>query len=90
MKVRAMDNQLHLAVARNEGVGTGIFAPDGTCLEIDGGDRGLVWADIDLARPPRNWTGSTMRDTMWSVRREETYGLLCGSLQPHAAPGGSD
>lgn len=81
-QMRAMDNHLYLVAARNEGVGSGIFAPDGAILAMDGGDSPIVWADVDLNDRKRSWTGATFQDICWFERREPAYQVLSGALQP--------
>ena len=81
-QMRAMDNQIYLVAARNESVGSGIFAPDGTTLSIDCGDRPIVWADVDLNDLKESMSGAKVRDITWFERRESQYGVLCGDLAP--------
>ncbi len=81
-QMRAMDNHLYLVAARNDGVGTGVFAPDGTILAMNGGDRAVVWADVDLNDLKNTWTGAAFKDVVWSTRREHVYGPLTGDLLP--------
>ncbi|HET7560721.1 MAG TPA: carbon-nitrogen hydrolase family protein [Limnochordia bacterium] len=73
-RMRAMDNHVFLVAARNNGVGTGIFAPDGSILAMDGGDRSIVWADVDLSEHKQSWTGATFKDICWTERRPAVYG----------------
>ncbi len=82
MQMRAMDNHVYLVAARNEGVGSGVFAPDGTILTMNGGDMPIVWADVDLNDLKRSWTGATFKDICWHERRESAYGILSGDLLP--------
>ncbi len=79
-QVRARDNQIYLVAARNQGVGTGIFAPDGTTLALDEGATPIVHADVDLAALPRVET--TFKAKCWYERREMTYGNIAGALLP--------
>lgn len=81
-QMRAMDNHLYLVAARNESVGSGIFAPDGTILSMDCGDRPIVWADVDLADLKDAMSGARMKDVCWYERRESQYGVLGGDLLP--------
>lgn len=79
-QMRAMDNQMYMVVSRNTGVGSGIFAPDGTTLVMDGGNQPIVHADVDLARLQR--VSITFKEKAWYTRRESTYGVLAGELLP--------
>ncbi|HHW10209.1 MAG TPA: carbon-nitrogen hydrolase family protein [Firmicutes bacterium] len=79
-QMRAMDNQIYLVVARNNGFGSGIFAPDGTTLVMDGGNFPIVHADVDLNNLKRR--NVAFKDVCWYERREATYGCLAGDLLP--------
>ncbi len=80
MQMRAMDNQVYLVVSRNNGIGTGIFSPDGTTLALNEGDEPIVAADVNLSELKRVWTAFKVKNRY--VRRESTYGNLAGSLLP--------
>ena len=81
-RMRALDNQLHLVAARNNGEGSGVFGPDGAVLALDRGDTPLVYADVDLAQRAQSWSGAAFADLCWSVRRERVYGPLSGENLP--------
>ncbi len=82
-KMRAMDNQVHMVVARNNGYGTGIFSPRGEMLAMGGENRSIVWADVDLNDAPQTWTGASFKAVCWYERREPAYGQLCGGCFPN-------
>jgi len=82
-RTRAMDNQLWMVISRNNGNGTGIFAPDGNVLAL-AADKRLVHADVDLSVLPRTWTWATFRNVAWWERREPTYGPLMACQRPDA------
>lgn len=79
-QARALDNHLYVVAARNAGVGTGIFGPDGTVLAMDYGDSPLVIADVDVADLARHPTGPPYRDVIWFQRRAATYTPLLRSM----------
>jgi predicted amidohydrolase len=76
---KALDNHLYVVAARNAGVGSGIFAPDGAVLAMDYGDAPLVVADVDLGDLRRHPTGPPYRDVIWYQRRPDAYGRLVPS-----------
>ncbi|MDH7571669.1 MAG: carbon-nitrogen hydrolase family protein, partial [Armatimonadota bacterium] len=78
-RVRAMDNQLYLLIARNNGVGSGVFSPRGEVLAFSGGAR-LTHAEVDLEDLPVTGTGASFRGVAWWERREPAYGPLVGNL----------
>lgn len=82
-RTRAMDNQLWMVISRNNGNGTGIFAPDGNVLAL-AADKRLVHADVDLSALPRTWTWATFRNVAWWERREPTYCGLMASQDRNA------
>lgn len=75
---RAIDNHLYVVAARNGGVGTGVFSPDGTVLAMDYGESSLVTADVDLADLRSHPTGPPYKDVIWFQRREAAYRALLG------------
>ena len=79
--MRAVDNQVYMVVARNVGIGSGIFSPRGEVLALSGGGR-VVWADVDLSDLPRTNLDSTYRGVCWCERREPVYADLAGGLLP--------
>lgn len=79
-QMRAMDNQMYMVVSRNNGVGSGIFAPDGTTLVMDGGGQPIVHADVDLNQRQR--VAMTFKEKAWYSRRESVYGVLAGERLP--------
>jgi predicted amidohydrolase len=70
---RALDNHLYVVAARNAGVGTGIFGPDGTVLAMDYGDAPLVTAEVDVHDLRRHPTGPPYRDVIRYQRRPDVY-----------------
>lgn len=81
-RARAIDNHLYVIAAREAGVGTGIFGPDGSILAMDYGDAPIVTTDVDLTDLRRHPTGPPYRDVLWFQRRESMYGQLVGRTQP--------
>lgn len=74
-RMRALDNHLYVVAARNTGLGTGIFGPDGNTLAVNRGDCPLVWADVDLSHRTKSWTGISFYDTLWYQQRPFAYTL---------------
>ncbi|MCU1509468.1 MAG: ramA 4 [Glaciihabitans sp.] len=81
---RALDNHMYVVAARNAGVGSGIFGPDGTVLAMDYGDSPLVTADVDLHDLRRHPTGPPYRDVIWYQRRPEVYADLVARAATYA------
>jgi predicted amidohydrolase len=80
--VHAMDNQLYIVTGVNEGIGSGIFAPNGEVLACSDGTQPVVWADVDLNESIRPWSGCTARNMLWAERREPAYGILMAAPDP--------
>ena len=80
--VRAMDNQLHMVVSRNNGLGTCIVSPTGEVLDMLQGRRRIAYADVDLSARPRTWLHSTFVGSEHWVRRQPTYTpLVSGTIR---------
>jgi len=74
MRVRAMDNQLTMVVARNEGEGSCVIDRKGDILAYNEGDLDYIWADVPARQPFRKHCGDCNRDTNWGQRRPHLYG----------------
>ncbi len=74
MRVHAMDNQLTMVVARNEGEGSCVIDRKGAVLAYNEGDLDYVWADVPARQPFRKHSGYCNRDTNWWQRRPHLYG----------------
>jgi len=74
MRVRAMDNQLCLVVARNAGEGSCVIDRSGAVLAYNPGDRDFIAATVDMAAGYRVWNGGCFREDVWLQRRPERYG----------------
>jgi predicted amidohydrolase len=81
-QVRAMDNQVWMVISVNEGQGTCIVSPAGVVVDMLQGRRRLVFADADLAEPPRCWLWATFRNVTPWVRRTPAYGPLLSAGMP--------
>ena len=84
-RMRAMDNHIYLVAARNNGVGSGVFAPWGEVLVVNGGDRPVLWADVDVDDLKQTWNGSSFKAVCWHERREPAYGSFSGEM-PYSYP----
>ncbi len=84
-RMRAMDNHIYLVATRNNGVGTGIFSPEGKVLVVNGGDRPILWADVNIDDLKQAWNGSSFKAICWQERREPAYGPLAGET-PYLYP----
>jgi predicted amidohydrolase len=85
-RAHALDNHLFVVVARNTTRGSAVTAPWGEILAWDGGDRGLVWADVDVDDVRSHPRGSTIRSVIWSMRRPALYGDLANPVPYAPAP----
>lgn len=72
-RTRAIDNQLYLAIARNEVRGSCIIDPEGEILVWNDGTKEFITADIDLNKQYRSWFGIRMRDIDLLQRRPLCY-----------------
>ena len=84
-RMRAMDNHIYLVAARNNGVGSGVFSPWGEALVVNGGDRPILWADVNIDDLRQPWDGSTFKAVCWNERREPAYGPMAGDM-PYSYP----
>ena len=87
MRVRALDNQLTMVVARNEGQGSCIVNRRGDFLAFNEGDEDFIWADVPPREPYRELDGYCFRDVNWVQRRPRVYGLFVdeacwGNMRP--------
>lgn len=97
MRTRAMDNAMHLVVARNTVPGSCIVDPTGTILAWNDGSRDHVTAELRLDEEHCMWNGCVARDALWIQRRPHLYGRFTEPLnfgqilnrrdQPHPGPG---
>lgn len=74
MRVRAMDNQLCMVVARNEAQGSCVIDRKGDVLAWNEGERDFITATVNQNDGYRMWNGSCFRDVNWLQRRPH----LCG------------
>lgn len=79
-RMRAMDNHIYLVAARNNSVGSGVFAPWGEVLVVNGGDRPILWTDVNVDDLRQTWNGSTFKAVCWHERREPAYGPIGGEM----------
>jgi len=88
MRVRAMDNQLCLVVARNAGAGSCIVDRSGAILAYQDGGSDYISAVVDREAPFRMWNGGCFRDDAYTLRRPIAFEPLCDPLRycPDPAP----
>ena len=84
-RMRAMDNHIYLVATRNNSVGSGIFSPCGEVLAVNGGDRPILWADVNMDDLKQTWNGSTFKAVCWHERREPAYDPIAGGT-PYSYP----
>ena len=73
MRVRAMDNQLCMVVARNNAVASCIVDRSGAFLACNDGSQDFVIADVPLNDGFRKWNGGCFRQVNWRQRRPHLY-----------------
>ncbi len=77
MRVRAMDNQLCMVVARNRSRGSCIIDRSGRFLAYNDGTADTVVAAVDPQPGFRKWNGGCFRQVNWQQRRPHLYGAFC-------------
>ena len=85
-RAHALDNHLFVVAARNTTRGSAVTAPWGEILAWDDGDRGLVWADVDVDDVRSHPRGSTIHSVIWSMRRPTVYSDLADPVPYASAP----
>jgi len=76
MRVRAMDNQLCMVVARNNCTASCIIDRSGEFLAYNDGSADFVIADVPLGADFRKWNGGCFRQVNWRQRRPHIYGAF--------------
>ena len=76
MRVRALDNQLTMVVARNEGQGSCVINRKGDFLAFNEGGQDFIWADVPPREAYREIDGYCFRDVSWVQRRSRVYGMF--------------
>jgi len=77
MRVRAIDNHIHMLIARNNRVGSCIIAPNGDFLAYNDGSTNFVTAEINLNVSWRVYRGGDYKSGVWADRRPHLYKSLC-------------
>lgn len=72
MRTRALDNQVCLVVARNEGVGSCIINRRGDIVAWNEGDRRIIEATVP-SETIRYWDGGELSETTFLLRRPRLY-----------------
>jgi predicted amidohydrolase len=73
MRVRAMDNQLCMVVARNNALASCIIDRSGAFLAYNDGNEDFVIADVARNANFRKWNGGCFRQVNWRQRRPHLY-----------------
>ncbi|MBN1670425.1 MAG: carbon-nitrogen hydrolase family protein [Kiritimatiellae bacterium] len=73
-RTHALDNQLCLAIARNQAKGSCVIDRKGDILAWNEGDSEFVQATVELDDGYRSWNGGCFRDVNWMQRRPHLYG----------------
>ncbi|MBT7165742.1 MAG: carbon-nitrogen hydrolase family protein, partial [Victivallales bacterium] len=76
MRVRAMDNQFCMVVARNNCTASCIIDRSGEFLAYNDGTADFVIADVPLGANFRKWNGGCFRQVNWRQRRPHIYGAF--------------
>jgi predicted amidohydrolase len=79
LRTRALDNQIVLAVARNETRGSCVIDPRGEFAAYNNGEEDILYADVDLDPGWRTWAGGSHRDIAWLQRRPHLYSGLAAA-----------
>lgn len=72
-RTRAIDNQLTMVVARNQGEASCIIDRRGDVLAYNEGDQDHIAATIPAEDGYRMWNGGCFRDVNWLQRRPHVY-----------------
>ena len=75
MRTRAIDNQVCMAVARNNVQGSCIIDPKGDILAWNEGDQEIIQATVGLDVGHCVVDGSDLRETTFMLRRPHLYGI---------------
>jgi predicted amidohydrolase len=73
MRVRAMDNQFCMVVARNNALASCIIDRSGAFLAYNDGTEDFVIADVARDAGFRKWNGGCFRQVNWRQRRPHLY-----------------
>jgi predicted amidohydrolase len=76
MRVRAMDNQFCMVVARNNCTASCIIDRSGEFLAYNDGTADFVVADVARGADFRKWNGGCFRQVNWRQRRPHIYGAF--------------
>lgn len=74
MRTRAIDNQVCMAIARNDVQGSCIIDRKGDILGWNEGDREFVYATLPADDGYRMWNGTDLREVTFLLRRPHLYG----------------
>jgi predicted amidohydrolase len=94
MRTRAIDNQVCMAIARNDVQGSCIIDRKGEILAWNEGDREFIYATLPGDDGYRMWNGTELREVTFMLRRPHLYGPFTdpqdlGPLAPTEPPGGT-
>ena len=74
MRTRALDNQLCMAVARNDAQGSCIIDRKGDFLAWNEGNEEVIEATLPADDGRRVWDGTDFREVTYLLRRPHLYG----------------
>ncbi len=74
MRTRAIDNQVCMAIARNDVQGSCIIDRKGDILAWNEGDREFIYATLPADDGYRMWNGTDLREVTFLLRRPHLYG----------------
>jgi predicted amidohydrolase len=89
-RVRAMDNQLCMVVARSMSRGSCVIDRSGEVLVCNDGTHDVVAADVARDDGYRKWNGGCFRQVNWPQRRPHLYGARLPAPRPAQPQGFSD
>ena len=76
MRTHAIDSQVCMVVARNNGPGSCVVDRKGDFLAWNGGDEDYVVAEVNLEDGYQTWNAGCFRGVNWMQRRPHVYGAF--------------
>lgn len=84
MRTRAIDNQVTMAIARNDGQGSCVIDRKGEIVAWNEGEREVIEATLPAADGYLSWDGGDVREVTTMLRRPHLYAPFVdeGNIQP--------
>ncbi len=82
MRTRAIDNQVCMAVARNDVQGSCIIDRKGDILAWNEGDQEFLYATLPADDGYRMWNGTDLREVTFLLRRPHLYARVHRPAEP--------